>query len=175
MAATILIYGFIVLGTASGFASGFNEQVKRLGSGVKSMLITAVVVVIFGASIMNSDVVKPVFSDIKESLGESFLAQDGIFRLFSYVVLFFFVLLLLKVCTATLSSFTSTQNGETDWLNKGLGAALACTMCVLFVMLVLWIMTLVPSGKDSILHVKQSAAGIFYSNNLFLALFGTFN
>lgn len=160
------------MGTAGGIVSGFDVQVKKMGSGVKSMLITGVIVVIFGAPILNSNILSPVFSDIRNSLGDSFLGLDGIFRLVSYVILFFALLLLLKIGTATLSSFTTTQDGQTDFLNKGLGGALACAMCVLFVMLVIWIMNLLPSGKDAITNIKQGATSIFYNNNLFMNIFG---
>ncbi|MDR1138732.1 MAG: hypothetical protein LBK70_02525 [Clostridiales bacterium] len=173
MTATFVIYGFIVLGTAGGVASGFDGQVRKLGSGVKSMIITLVLVFVFGSTILSTPIVSDVFDDIQASLGDSLLGQDGIYRLFRYVILFFVMLLLLKVAAATLGAFTTTQDGEADWLNKGLGGALACALCVCAVMFVIWVMSILPSAEIAIAQVKDSSASIFYSHNFFLSLFGT--
>lgn|GEM_PF-1767047 len=172
MIATIIIYSFIVLGTAGGFASGFDVQVRKMGSGLKSMLITAVIVSVFGASILSTPVVSAIFDDFRNTLSDSFFAKDAMFSIISYIILFFVTLLLLKISTATIGAFTTTQDNEADWLNKGLGGVLAFAMCVVFVMLVIWIMYLLPSGQDAIGQIRDSAANIFLNNNLFLSIFG---
>jgi hypothetical protein len=165
-----LIYSFIVLATASGFICGFDSEVKKLGSGVKSMLFTLVAVIVFGGAILQSPLIKQGFDEIQKNMSDSFLGKGTAFTVFSYVILFFIMLFVLKILTATIGSFTTVQNGQTDWLNKSLGGALACALAVAAVMVVVLVMSLIPSAVDAINSLKNSPASIFYYKNIFISI-----
>ncbi|MCL2598533.1 MAG: hypothetical protein FWD76_01300 [Firmicutes bacterium] len=179
----IVIFGFIAISILIGYYSGLDGQIKRLGKGIKGALIAGAIVFVYGGPLMDYGFVKEWFgklSDFFVSNKVSFLSSGLLFDVIRYAILYFVVLIVIKIAFEIVGSFFSTGRGGksedtaknlAQSVNKLLGAVFAGAVSVGIVMLCV-AAVVVLKNQDGLSMIQNSQSNIFLKYNIFRQLFG---
>jgi len=169
-----VIFGFIALSILVGISTGFDGQIRRLGRGVKGAIISAAIVFVFGAKILNIPVIHDLFEKLRNFFNDKnlgFISDGIIFDTVRYGVLYIITLIVVKVVFEILGSILNNEDGGgIGVVNKIFGGALAGAIGVVFVMLGV-VVVLAINNQDAIDALKDSVSKIFLQYNPFIELF----